>query len=348
VPVFDAWLQGIPNTSTRNTYAAGIRAYFRVVFGNSDDMNRLCKEYFEKERDHRADIIKFFAERVKHKAPKTVKDQISTVRGFLLDHGVELSAAFWNRRTGRLNARPITREDIPTGQELRRILSHMDAKGRAIIMFLASTGCRSGETLKFKFSDLDMNADPPRVYLKGEYTKNKRPRVVFFSAEAKEVLEEWLKVREEWLRYITTRFWQSAHVDKEVVFPFSWWSLRKLWTDALKKAGLYEQDQKTSWTTRRLHTLRKRFRTQLGAVIPVDVVEVLMGHAVYMGMYVKHTESSLAEFYKQGEHVLYLSAEQLTLKKLEREMKDRDSRIERLEEELRSLKGEALLDEALE
>ena len=347
--VFDAWLQGIPNTSTRKTYAAAIRAYFRVVFGNSKDMNRLCKQYFEEERDHRADIIKFFAERVKNTAPKTVKDQISAVRGFLLDHGIELSIAFWSRRTGRINARPITKEDIPTGEELRRILSHLDAKGKAVIMFLASTGCRSGETLQLKFSDMDLKEDPPRVHLKGEYTKNKQPRTVFFTSEAKEILEEWLKVRGEWLRYITTRFWKSANVDKEVVFPFSWWSLRNLWVEALKKAGLFEQDKKTNWTTRRLHTLRKRFRTQLAMAIPVDVVEAIMGHSGYETLsYRRYTEEELAQLYKEGEHMLFLSTDPVKVRDIQRELGSRDKEINGIKLELAELRAQLakrLLDE---
>ena len=34
----------------------------------------------------------------------------------------------------------------------------MDIKGRAIILFLASTGCRIGETLKLKKIDLKLRA----------------------------------------------------------------------------------------------------------------------------------------------------------------------------------------------
>jgi len=149
------------------------------------------------------------------------------------------------------------------------------------------------------------------------------------------------------MNYKESRYFTHGRpADEELIFPFSDDVLRRDWKQALKAAGLFKKDERTRYTSRRPHTLRKRYRTQLGAVIPADVVETLIGHAT--SVYRRYTEEELAEFYKQGEHVLYLSTDRLSLLQLERQMQARDKRIERLEEELRLLKAEALLDEALD
>jgi integrase len=62
-----------------------------------------------------------------------------------------------------LTVRASTPDKIPTKAQLRSILNYMDIKGRAIILFLASTGCRIGETLRLKKIDLKLRARE-RIY----------------------------------------------------------------------------------------------------------------------------------------------------------------------------------------
>lgn len=344
--MLDAWIEAQTTAGTRRTYASVMKAFFKVIYGNVEDINALAENYLSADRKHRADVLKFLAARA-HLAPKTIRMNISIVRNFIEDHDIELPAKFWKKIGRRAKGGPITKEDIPTSEELRRIMAHLKARGRAVYLFLAASGCRIGETLQIRFKDLDMEADPPRARLRAETTKTREARTVFFTAEAKEAMEEWLKVRRVWMKYRESRFFAHGSLpDEELVFPFSDDVIREDWRKALRASGLMKQDERTRYASRRPHTLRKRFRTQLGAVIPADVVEELIGHGT--SVYRRFTQAELAEFYKEGEHVLYLSTEQVTLKRLERQMKERGERIERLEEELRSLKGEALLDEALE
>ena len=102
----------------------------------------------------------------------------------------------------------------------------------------------------------------------------------------------------------------------------------------------------TQWMTMRPHTLRKRFRTQLAAVIPVDVVEVLMGHAGYQtDAYRRFTEDELAGFYKKGEYVLYLSSDRAKMEQMRervREVEKKQERIDELVEEVALLKLRSL------
>ncbi|MCJ7631175.1 hypothetical protein MUP77_02060 [Candidatus Bathyarchaeota archaeon] len=75
--------------------------------------------------------------------------------------------------------------------------------------------------------------------------------------------------------------------------------------NALTKAQFNHKDSSTNRLTVHPHVLRKFFRTRLGAVIPTDVVEFLMGHEGYLTKeYRKYEVEELAQFYKKGESAL--------------------------------------------
>lgn len=46
---------------------------------------------------------------------------------------------------------------------------------------------------------MNLGSDPAEITIQSEYTKTGEQRSVFISREAREVLKEWLKVR-DWLR----------------------------------------------------------------------------------------------------------------------------------------------------
>jgi integrase len=64
------------------------------------------------------------------------------------------------------------------------------------------------------------------------------------------------------------------------------------------------------------HTLRKFFRTRLGAVsIPIDVVEALMGHEGYLTeVYRRYSIEDLRKFCLKGESALlvFMEAQEVT------------------------------------
>ncbi|MHA1956764.1 MAG: tyrosine-type recombinase/integrase [Candidatus Thorarchaeota archaeon] len=98
---------------------------------------------------------------------------------------------------------------VPTTEEIRRLLSHMPVQGRALFTLQASAGTRIGETVELRLDDMSLGSDPPRAYLRPETTKSGDGRVVFFSVEAVEAIEEWLKVRDDYLEsaYLEENDW---------------------------------------------------------------------------------------------------------------------------------------------
>jgi len=69
----------------------------------------------------------------------------------------------------------------------------------------------------------------------------------------------------------------------------------------------------------------------MATVIPVDVVEALMGHEGYLTeVYRRYSLEDLAKFYKQGEHTLLVFAESENVSKLRAEIEERNRQLQAL------------------
>ena len=90
--------------------------------------------------------------------------------------------------------------------------------------------------------------------------------------------------------------------------------------------------------------MRKFFRTRLGAVIPVDVVEALMGHEGYLTeVYRKYTVDDLAKFYLKGEHALLVFTDTQKVVELHKAIEEKNTQLQvlvnSLASENQSIKG---------
>ena len=127
-------------------------------------------------------------------------------------------------------------------ETLRSILQHMDIKGKALVLTLASSGIRIGEALQLRLEDVNLETDPAEIVIRGEYTKTGEQRFVFISREAKQALKEWLKVRDSYLESAKNRNkgLVKAGIAREKLiddrlFPFSDQTVSQLWENALRR-----------------------------------------------------------------------------------------------------------------
>jgi hypothetical protein len=115
------------------------------------------------------------------------------------------------------------------------------------------------------------------------------------------------------------------------VYPFEPPTAYTMWHNALKKAGLGSRDKRTNHHKIHPHVLRKFFRTRLGAVIPVDVVEALMGHEGYLTqVYRRYSLEDLAKFYLQGEHALIVYTDAEEVGRLRQEVEEKSRQLQAL------------------
>lgn len=330
-----------PKQNTKTTYRAGIYAFFDSIYGRvrkgrraskeeKGEYEKLAERYFKEDRNHFEDLLRFVVS-LNSSPPIGARAKIAAVKEFLTYYGVEftqkqlkiLSTKMSKGKTGRTAEKDI---DIDI---LRKIITHMDLKGRALVLVLVSSGMRIGEALQVRLSDVDLSKTPAKIIVRGEYTKSGDTRTVFISREAKEALEEWLKVRDNYLKSAKNRNKglvkkaeaKEKSTDDDRVFPFSDRNVREMWERALKKAGLWSKDSSTGFTQIRIHALRKFFRSQLALAVPVDIVEALMGHEGYLTeVYRRYTERQMAEYYLKGEHLLTISQSQ-SIEEIKREVK---------------------------
>jgi len=322
------YLKQYESANTVRTYKIALRGFFESIYGQREPLADLVEKYFHEERDHEEDMRNFLVS-LKGMAPKTVKLRLSAVRIFLIENDVELPGKFWRRLRGRVKgSRALTLDRVPSNLQLRRIMMHLPVQGKSLFICLTSSGMRIGEALQLQLGDLDLNADPARVNIRGEYTKSGNSRVCFISKEASEAVEEWLKVREE---YLASASAYNKSKEDPRIWPFTAFNARYMWNLGLSKTKNGERDSQTNIRLMHPHTLRKFFRTKMATLIPVDVVEALMGHEGYLtDVYRRYSMEDLARFYKQGEPALLVFTEAEEVGKLRAEVEDRNRQLQTL------------------
>ena len=325
------------SAGTVHTYSWCLTGFFGSVYGKGD-LESQAERYFQEARNREEDVRAFFA-KVKDKPPKSVSLYLTAVRSLFTEENVELPSTFWKRLRGRKKGtRALTLDKVPSNAELKMILAYMPINGRALYLVLASSGMRIGEALSLNLGDIDLTADPVKIRLNGETTKTGNSRITFTSNEAKEALEEWLKVRDQYLVEASAKSKPRAHykaefngkdVEDDRIFPFEDNTAYAVWNNALKKAGFLEKDRSTNRHTIHPHVLRKFFRTRLGGVIPVDVAEALMGHEGYLTeVYRRYGEEDLAKFYKTGEGSLLVFSNGVEVSKLRFEVEEKNKQLQ--------------------
>ena len=319
------YLEQYESKTTVSNYKSCLRIFFKLIYGKTEPLEDLAKQYFSENRNYEEDVESLLSS-MHGRPPKTVRHRIASVKVFLVENDVELNAKFWKRITGKIKgSRAWTEDRIPTQEEFRRILNHLPLPGKALSLVLLSSGIRIGEALHLVPEDMELDADPARIKVKGSYTKSGNPRTSFISREAKEVLTEWLKIRDQYLvsSVSKTKLYEKDINDKRV-FPWSRANSYCMWNLGLVKSKFDKVDSSTNRHVIHPHVLRKFFRTKLASVIQVDVVEALMGHEGYLTeVYRKYSTEDLAKFYKQGEHALLVFTEATEVNRLKSEVESK-------------------------
>jgi integrase/regulator of replication initiation timing len=313
-----------PKKSTVGVYRAGIYDFLNCLYGEvrkgtaatkeeQERYGQLAEHYFTEDRDYFDDLLKFAAY-MYNKPAIGARAKIAGVKEFLSYNGVELTQNQLKRLSTKLpKGKTRTAEKDLDIETLRKLLTHMDLKGKAVTLTLASSGMRIGELMQVKLSDIDLTTTPPEIVVRGEGAKSGSTRTVFISTEAKETLEEWLKVRDKYLEAAKNKANGIAKnrvkpIEDNRLFPFTAENFRSQWDNALRKSELYNKDGSTNRSQHRIHGLRKFFRSQLALSCPVDIVEALMGHEGYLtDAYRRYTQKQMGENYLKAEHHVTVS-----------------------------------------
>jgi len=278
------------------------------------------------------------------KAPSTRRADLSLVKNFFQSFGRELSlripdTAFRDIAKSAGKMKSTTKDIKPTKEHIRKLINHTGLEGRAMILTLSASGMRVGEMIELKWENIDFSTEPTTIHMPAEVTeKSDKPRVTFLTEEASDALLRWEDFRNRglWMK----KQWNGNEYDEEKIFPVTSGAVYKLWYRALEKAGLDMRDEDTGRRKFTPHSLRRFFRSQLSAKIPVDYIEALMGHGGYLTeSYRRIPEEKLRAKYKRGANTLTISKEAEKLREHEKELKEHQEKINELRERLDERNG---------
>ena len=327
------FLKTYDNKGTRGNISNTIKLFFQSIYEEAtpENLDEMAEKYFNNKRDYEKDVQNFL-QSLNGSAPLTIKLKKSILKTFLIENEVELSLKFWRMTNRKIKgSRALTLDRIPTKVEFKKILMHMPVHGKALYLTLESSGMRIGEALHINIEDLNLEETPVRIQIRGEITKTGNSRHAFVSSEAKEALTEWLKVRKNYLIAASAKsHLYTKSVEDKRVFPYNSSTARCLWKNALHKAGLNGRDKSTNREVLHPHVLRKFFRTQLPSIIPVDIVEALMGHEGYLTeVYRKYTLEDLRKFYLKGEAALLVFTDTQKVVELQKVIKEENTKLQK-------------------
>lgn len=311
-----AYLEQLPTESTRRAYRSHLYNCIDALYGRQRAARTCSPDEAARYEDlarallatpDPASVLPRYVVALADAPPTTAAQRFAVVLDWLSFHGREVAPRERKTLVRRLpKGGPQTLEADLDPETLRAILQHLDVRGRALVLCLASSGMRIGEVLQLVPRDVDLESAPAVVRIAGAYTKTGAPRITFLSAEASAAVWAWLQVRDEREDLAVRRSAGLGGKDRDArLFPFTAWTTQKVWLRAVRKAGLYDVDPATNRATLHLHMLRKYFHSQLKLGCPEEVVEMLMGHEGYLsGSYRRYTRRELAEHYQRGEPYL--------------------------------------------
>lgn len=323
------YLKHYSNASTAGGYSSAVFTFLDHIYGKQrkgaqvtadekENYEKLVDKYLKAKRNYSEDMGGFVVS-LQTRPPLSARQTFTFTKGFFDYYDLELPAKdlkFIRHKLPKGNVRTIDK-DMDT-ETIRVILQHLDVKGRALILVLASSGLRINEALTVTLDDIDFKSKPACITIRGENSKTGDNRITFISNEAAQAVNEWLKVRSDYIKSSanrnnglvkTGRGKTKTEDDDGRLFPFSDQNASALWDNALVKAGLLSRDKNTNRKQLHYHQFRKFFISQLSLIVSKEIGEMLAGHAGYLtGAYRRYTKKQLAEEYLKGQHLLTIQA----------------------------------------
>ena len=163
-------------------------------------------------------------------------------------------------------------------------------------------------------------------------TKTRKTRTCFLTNEATTAYKEWLKERDAYLKTTIKRSKYEKDPNDKRIFPMSDENAREIWTNLVKKSGLYKKDTETNRLTLHPHCIRSFFRSYFGNA---DLAEHLLGHATGMDKYYRNMkkEDIAQEFIKYMQNVTIFERE-VDLSGVHEQLKEKDLEIQDLQQKL--------------
>ena len=251
------------------------------------DYERLFDLYLsDKKRDKIADITAYSECLVRDCVSKqSARQQLTYTVKFLRAHGIDILKDDIQDIKRECKGGAATVDKVMDHNVICKALKGSDARSRALILTLASSGLRIGEALSLSMSDIDLEMTPAMITVRAEHSKNGQARYTFITNEARDAIYDYLKVRSDYVERADKHagvLGNAPRKESDLLFPITDASVNKAWETMLRTAGLYTRDEKSGRNQYRIHSLRKFFISQLSMAGARTLAEHLAGHTGYL------------------------------------------------------------------
>jgi integrase len=229
----------------------------------------------------------------------TLKNWIVTVKNFFEYHDVDISPRKFKMKVKlpkvvRRKKEALSKEDI-----VDVLNTCSDIRLKTYVMLLAATGMRAVEALSIRIKDLDLQSDPPKLFVRGEFTKTRSDRTIFLTSELRYQLSSWInyKYRSRRVCYSNnnsktfTEYRTPEKNDTDLVFSvyqsiktpsshniyFDMASSFAKTLDRMGKGAREDDNEKRREIT--LHSFRRYVKTTISDLGYQDFSEYFIGHS---------------------------------------------------------------------
>jgi len=343
VPKLAKFLAGYSNTSSRSGYKNSVESFLRCIYGikkediksgkiPAPDYNQLFEMYLISKRDNDADFIRFSEHLIETRPALSAKQTMTLTRYAMTYHGITISkGTSQDIRRETMKGSAATVDRVLNTQIINATLQHCTIQAKALFLCLGSNGARLNEMLSVSINDIDFNHHPVKMTFRGENTKTGQQRYTFISDEAAAAVQEWLKVRDQYIEMSNAKSKKLIEMGRASVkttedkrlFPFADASVTAWWNDALAASGELTKDDVTGRNQLRIHGFRKFFLSQMSLVISKEIGEFLAGHSAYLsGSYRRYDDETVAAEYLKAMHMVTVTGSK-QVKELENELKEK-------------------------
>ena len=279
----------------------------------------------------------------------TLKQRVVTIKNFLEYNDVDMSPRKFKLkvklpRVVKKNKEALTKEDI-----VDILNACADIRLKTYVMLLATTGMRAVEALSIRVKDVDLQSSPPRLFVRGEFTKTRSDRTIFLTSELGNQLFSWLNYKHRTRRVchsnnddMTITEYRTPKMDEtDLIFAvhqlnpnpnYLYTNLRGLFAKTLDRMGKgTREDGNEKRREITLHSFRRFVKTTISDLGYQDFSEYFIGHSG--STYWTKKESEKAEIFQKIEPYLAF----LNVHQLERKGADIQSKVDELEELNQSL-----------
>jgi integrase len=283
-------------------------------------------------------------------SPTTTKSRIITVKNFFEYCDIEISPRKVKLKVKLPKAVKKDKEAL-SKEDIAEILNACSSiRLKTYVLLLAATGMRAAEAISIRICDIDLDSNPPRLYIRGEYTKTRADRTVLLTQEAAKQLGTWLeyKFRTRRISYYDNNIGKSvseyrtpSKVDSDLVFSMHassrgyltvainslYVELASAFGKTLERIGRGQREESPGAQHRKitLHSMRRYTKSTISDLGYYDYSEWFIGHTG--STYYRKSEKEKAEIFKKIEPYLTF----LDVASLERIGSDTQAKLEEMQ-----------------